>query len=171
MPANGFNTQTQALSGQGLQVALPDGVASYSAPVTTTATTLAITAASHAGKVIVQNAVTGCLMTLPNATGSGAVYTIVVGASITSVGLVVKVARAADHIYGNQFSISDGSAAVLGYVASAGTDDTITFDGSTTGGYVGDQIVLKDIAANYWQALVHNKATGTEASCFSNTVS
>lgn len=170
MPSN-LNTQTQSLSGVGLQSGLPDGVTTYTPPVTVTAATLAMTLADHAGKIIYQNSATGSTFTLPNATGSGAVYTIVVGTTITSVGLIVKVARAADTMSGNQFSISDNSAAVLGYIAVSGTDDTITFNGTTMGGYAGDQIILRDLAANKWQALVQNKGTGSEASCFSNTVS
>lgn len=170
MPSN-YNTQTTSLAGQGLQTALPDGVTSYSPPIAVTATTLTMTLADHAGQIVYQNSAAGSTFTLPNATGSGAIYTIVVGTTITSNGLIVKVKRAADTMSGNQFSISDNSAAVLGYVASSGTDDTITLNGTTTGGYAGDQIILKDVAANKWQALVHNKATGTEATCFSNTVS
>lgn len=164
------NSATYPLTGD-FTGGFPDGLKATITPVTVTATTLSLTAALHSGCTVVQNAATGCAMTLPAATGSGALFKIVVSTTITSVGLVIKVANANDALVGNQFAISDNSAAVVGYIASANTDDTVTLNGTTTGGYAGDQVILQDIAANRWQVLVLTKGTGTEATCFSATVS
>ena len=54
---------------------------------------------------------------------------------------------------------------------TAAASDTITMNGTTTGGLVGDRILLKDIAAGFWQVQVIGAATGTEATPFSATVS
>lgn len=170
MTANQYNSSTTAISGV-INSGLPDGQSQVNPTLVTAAATLALTLADHSQRTILQNSVTGCAMTLPAATGSGALFKIVVGKTITSVGLTVKAANASDAFIGNQFVISDGAAAVLGYIASANTDDTVTFNGTTTGGYAGDQIVIQDVNVNQWQVLVHNKGTGTEATCFSATVS
>lgn len=37
---------------------------------------------------------------------------------------------------------------------TAAASDTITMNGTTTGGLVGDRILLKDIAAGFWQVQV-----------------
>lgn len=149
----------------------PDGMNATILPTTTTATTLTLTAALHSGKTVVQNSAAGCTMTLPAASGTGALFKIVVSTTITSNGLIIKVANASDALVGNAFTVSDGAAAVLGYIASANSDDTVTLNGTTTGGYAGDQVVLQDIATNRWQVLVLTKSTGTEATPFSATVS
>lgn len=143
---------------------------SVNAPINVTTSTLVLTDALHSGRIVTINRAAGCAMTLPAATGSGATFTIIVGTTITSIGLTVKVANVSDAMIGNQFSISDNSAAVLGYVAAANSDDTITFNGTTQGGYAGDIIQIRDVATNQFQVLIHNKATGTEATCFSATV-
>jgi hypothetical protein len=59
---------------------------------------------------------------------------------------------------------------VKGFIASAGSDDTITWNGTTTGGYVGDMIEIEDIASGLFQVKVLGKATGTEATPFSAAV-
>lgn len=170
MTAGLYNSSNTALSGV-LNAGLPDGQSQLNPPLITTAATLSLTAAAHSQRTILQNVVTGCAFTLPAATGSGALFKIVIGKTITSVGVTIKVANAADAMIGNAFTVSDGAAAVLGYIASANTDDTITLNGTTTGGYAGDQVVLQDVNTNQWQVLVMTKSTGTEATPFSATVS
>jgi hypothetical protein len=71
---------------------------------------------------------------------------------------------------GRAFVISDGAAAVLGY-ATAASSDTITLDGTTTGGFAGDVIEIIDAIAGTYLVTVLTKATGTEATPFSATVS
>ena len=51
------------------------------------------------------------------------------------------------------------------------TSDTITMNGSTKGGIVGDLIELIDADSGFWQVRVIGSATGTEATPFSAAVS
>lgn len=133
-----------------------------------TASTLTVTAATHAGHTITLNRAGGIAVTLPAATGTGNKYRFVVGTTFTS-SATIKAASASDTFCGNAFFISDDAAAVLGYIAGA-TADTVTLDGTTTGGYVGTVIEVTDIASTLFQVEVRGKATGTEATPFSATV-
>ena len=125
---------------------------------------------THAGRAVVINAAAGCAVTLPNATGTGSVYRFIIGTTITSNSTTIKVNNATDVMSGRAYVISDNSAAVLGY-ATAASSDTITLDGTTTGGYAGDMIDIIDAIAGTFQVVVHTKATGTEATPFSASVS
>lgn len=138
---------------------------------TATSATLTVTAAAHSGHTIVLTKADGIAVTLPAATGSGNVYRFVIGATITSVGTTIKAASASDSFVGFSQVVSDGAAAVLGYIAAAGTDDTVTLNGTTTGGYIGDEVTVTDIASGTFHVVIRGKATGTEATPFSATVS
>ncbi|MCA9687878.1 MAG: hypothetical protein KC457_37315, partial [Myxococcales bacterium] len=63
---------------------------------------------------------------------------------------------------------TDNSASIF---ETASTSDTITFNGSTTGGIKGATVELQDVASNLWAVRVVGAATGTEATPFSATVS
>lgn len=144
--------------------------ASVASPVAATASTLTVTAAAHAGRAVALNRAAGIAVTLPAATGTGAVYQFIIVAAITSNATTIKVANASDIMTGNAYVLSDGSAAVLGYTTGA-SDDTISLNGSTTGGLKGDIITITDVATNVYHVLAHTAATGTEATPFSATVS
>ena len=139
-------------------------------PVAATGATLTCTRDVHGGRVTVINAAAGCAVTLPNATGTGSVYRFMIGTTVTSNSTTIKVNNATDVMSGRAYVISDNSAAVLGY-ATAASSDTITFDGTTTGGYAGDIVEITDAIAGTFLVEVHTKATGTEATPFSATVS
>lgn len=124
----------------------------------------------HAGRMNVINAAAGCAITLPNATGTGSVYRFMIGTTITSNSTTIKVNNATDVMSGRAYVISDNTAAVLGY-ATGSTDDTITLNGTTLGGYAGDVIEITDAIAGTFLVELHTKATGTEATPFSATVS
>lgn len=140
------------------------------APVTCTASTLAVTAVLHAGRTITLNRAAGIAVTLPAATGTGNIYRFVMVAAVTSNTTTIKVANATDIMTGNAYVVSDGAAAVLGYTTGA-SDDTITLDGSTKGGLKGDLFVITDVATNVFHVQAMTAATGTEATPFSATVS
>jgi hypothetical protein len=139
------------------------------APVAATASTLTVTAATHAGRTVALNRAAGIAVTLPAATGTGAIYRFVIVAALTSNTTTIKVANASDIMTGNAYVVSDGAAAVLGYTTGA-SDDTITLNGSTTGGLKGDLITVTDVATNVYHVLANTAATGTEATPFSATV-
>ena len=138
--------------------------------VVATGATLTCTRDVHGGRTVVINAAAGCAVTLPNATGTGTVYRFIIGTSITSNSTTIKVNNATDVMTGRAFVVSDGSAAVLGY-ATASTDDTITLNGTTLGGLIGDHIEIIDAIAGIFAVRVFTAATGTEATPFSATVS
>jgi len=147
-----------------------DGAVLSTTPISATGSTLTCTKDVHAGRTIVINAVAGCAVTLPNATGTGSIYRFVIGATVTSNSTTIKVANATDVLTGRAFVVSDGSAAVLGY-ATAASSDTITLNGTTTGGIIGDHIEIIDMIAGTFGVSVFTAATGTEATPFSATVS
>jgi len=138
--------------------------------VDATAATLAVTEATHDGKVITLNRAAGIAVTLPAATGSGAKLHLIVGTTVTSNTSTVKVADATDVMTGTATMAQDAADTAVMFETAA-TSDTITFDGSTTGGIKGDSVELIDIASNLWWVRVMGSATGTEATPFSATVS
>lgn len=137
------------------------------APIAVTASTLTITAATHGGKTIVQNAAAGCAITLPGATGLGTKYKIYIKTTITSVGVVISSSPSTDIFVGMAWVMSDNSQAVLAYLP-AGTDNTITLNGTTQGGYAGHVIELQDVASGIYSCQSFGKATGSEATPFSH---
>ena len=145
------------------------GAVEATPPVSATGATLTCTMDTHAGRTIVISAVAGCAVTLPAATGTGSVYRFIIGATITSNSTTIKVANTTDVMSGRAFVISDGAAAVLGYATGA-TSDTITLNGTTLGGLIGDHIEIIDAIAGTFAVRVFTAATGTEATPFSATV-
>lgn len=140
---------------------------STSAPIATTAATLSLTAALHAGRTVLQNSVSGCAIALPAAAGTGNFYRVIVKATITSVGVVVSCTPLTDLFIGMAWVMSDNSQAVLAYLPAA-TDNTLTLNGTTTGGYLGHLLEFRDVAAGIWEVQSFGKATGTEATPFSH---
>jgi hypothetical protein len=138
-------------------------------PTAVTGATLTCNRDVHGGRMNVINAAAGCAITLPNATGTGSVYRFMIGTTITSNSTTIKVNNATDVMSGRAYVISDNSAAVLGY-ATGSTDDTITLNGTTLGGFAGDVIEITDAIAGTFLVELHTKATGTEATPFSATV-
>lgn len=124
---------------------------------------------SDADTVLTVNAAAGLTLTLPAASGLGDMYRIVIGTTVTSNSVIVKVANSSDVMTGLAVSAADGGDTVNGWETAA-SSDTITFDGSTTGGIKGDFIELIDCAANTWAVQVRSSSTGTEATPFSATV-
>ncbi len=108
--------------------------------------------------------------TLPAATGTGFKYKFAVLAVNTS-GYVIKVANATDTIDGGVLVQTDDAAnAVIG-ITAAGTDDTITMNGTTTGGVViGDYVILTDVLTGQWAVEGMITGSGVEATPFSATV-
>lgn len=137
--------------------------------VNATAATLAVTAASHDSKVVTLNRADGIAVTLPAATGSGIKLHFVVGTTITSNTTTIKV-TGNDTMTGTAINQADGGSHTAVMFKTAATDDTITMDGTTTGGIKGDSVELIDIATDLWWVRVVGSATGTEATPFSATV-
>lgn len=137
-------------------------------PIAVTASTTL--APRHNGSTVVVNAAAGATLTLPAATGTGYEYDILVGTTVTSNSVIIQVANATDVMTGGALVMADGGSSVVGW-ETASTSDTITMDGSTTGGIKGDRIRLKDVASGLWAVQMIASATGTEATPFSAAVS
>ena len=129
-----------------------------------TASTLAVTS-DYNGFLIPLNRAGGMTVTLPAATGSQAVYRFVVGTTFTSNG-IIQVANATDTMNGLA-SVGGGTGNVFSTLPAS---DTITMNGSTTGGLAGSYIELVDVAAGDWVVRAALVGSGTPATPFSATV-
>jgi hypothetical protein len=112
-------------------------------------------------------------VTLPAATGSGAHYQFLIGTTITSGTVVVKVASATDFMRGAAYTV--GAAAGSFLTANTGTvsteSDTITWNRGTTGlGTIGDYVECWDVAPAVWSVNVQYASSGTAATPFSAAV-
>jgi hypothetical protein len=138
--------------------------------VSATAASLTVTSAAHSGRTVLLDRAAGQAVTLPAATGSGNSYKFFVLTTITSNTTTIKVVDATDVMAGVAIvaNDTDASASIFETVAAS---DTITFDGSTTGGIRGATVEMQDVAADLWSVRVVGAATGTEATPFSATVS
>lgn len=137
------------------------------APVTITAATT-LTVAEHKGRTIVFNDADGATVTLPTATGSGVKFRFFVGVTVTSNADVIQVAGAADVIQGAIIVVTDTSGIT---VPTAATSDTITMNGTTTGGILGSWLELEDVASGVWSVRGALVSSGAEATPFSAAVS
>jgi len=133
--------------------------------VITAATTLSKD--THAGAVVVLDSTTGRIITLPASTGKGDVYTIYVKTTVSSGSHVIQVANSTDVMNGGVALSTD--IAGTNMLASA-TSDTITMNGSTTGGLAGSMVTLTDVVAGFWMVNGYLVTTGTEASPWSAAV-
>lgn len=135
-------------------------------PVNVTAN-LTLTRAKHGGKVLVFNVASGATITLPAASGSGTIYRFAVNTTVTSNNYVIQVANTTDIIQGGVLVATDTGGLT---VPTAGTDDTITMNGSTTGGVKGSYIEIMDVAAGLFVVRGFIVSTGVEATPFSAAV-
>ena len=146
-----------------------------------------LTVASHAGRIVHNNAAGAVTYTLPaiNANSDSAVAgpgadlnnlsnigaTFEIFASITKTGdLVVQVAHSNDVMVGGAKFIDDSSDNIVGFETVAASD-TITLNGSTTGGVTFSKITCTAISSTQWKVDVESGCTGTPATPFSAAVS
>lgn len=130
---------------------------------------------ADAGTICTVNAAAGLTLTLPAATGTGRRYDIVIGTTVTSNSVVIKVASASDWFAGAIWAATDNAAdATIAFETATGAigsrSDTITLNGSTTGGLAGDRFTFHDIGTGQWELTGWMSATGTEATPLSAAV-
>jgi hypothetical protein len=98
---------------------------------------ITITQALHAGKICVLNKAAGLAITMPEATGTGDVYTFILGTVLTSNSVVISVADLSNcDLTGNVVAL-DGDFPTVGVWFSAvqgGGLDTYTMNRTTQGG-------------------------------------
>ena len=152
---------------------LTPGVTATLTPIVTLTATGSITAATHAGKILLMGEVGGdaaATFTLPAATGSGAEYRFIVSVVNTS-NYVIQVANGDDTIDGS-VTLHQDSAATVQTFNTAADSDTITLNGTTKGGVsIGDELTLIDSASNQYTVKGVLTASGTEETPFSAAVS
>lgn len=133
----------------------------------TTVLPLALTAAQtltagYANRPLLWNSATGAPLVLPAATGTGNTFSFRIGTSVTSGSLTFSDGSA--HLYGQHLATTDGSSAqpaTTSFAVSAAT--TITLNGTTKGGLIGDEIVFVDLATNKYAVQMRTRTTGTAA--------
>lgn len=138
-------------------------------PQTITSATYTLDPENNQGTVIWANRAAGITFTLPASVGDGTTYTVVLAATVTSNSTIIKVANSTDVMTG-QAQIASGADNSVSVWETAAASDTITMNGTTTGGLKGDKIVLQDVAAGNWSVLYVGAGTGTLATPFSATV-
>jgi hypothetical protein len=128
--------------------------------------------AADNGKTVRLDTLTGSVVTLPAATGTGARFKFLVTVLATSNSHVVKVANATDFFIGMILGVSDDPATVKGWIAAnsgtvATNSDTVTLNRTTTGSVaVGEWIEVEDVATATWAIRGQIAQTGTEATPF-----
>src|SRR5688572_1074508 len=88
--------------------------------VDATAATLALTEASHEGKVVTLNRAAGIAVTLPAATGSGGKYKLVVGTTFTGAATVKVVGD--DIMKGTAILFQDSADTTVSFATAADSD-------------------------------------------------
>jgi len=133
----------------------------------------AVTVTEHAGRTLLLGEVGGnalVTLTLPDATGSGATYKFIVTVANTS-NYVIKVPDANNTIDGIMMYLDEDGTAVSAFPTVAASD-TITLNGGTTGGLIGDYLEIVDIAADQYhvRGVMRVAAGANPATPFSATV-
>jgi hypothetical protein len=95
------------------------------------------------------------------------VYTVFVKTTVSSGNHVIQVANSTDVMSGAIHLTTDIAGTSMPTSAST---DTITMNGSTTGGLLGSWFQFTDVAAGFWALIGIANCTGTEATPFSAAV-
>jgi hypothetical protein len=133
---------------------------------TVTAATLAVTADAYNGQTINLSRAAGIVVTLPAATGTNAVYKFVVTTAVTTNNYIIQVANATDTMNGLA-SVAGTTGSVFSTLPAS---DTITMNGTTTGGLIGSYVQVTDLAAGYYLVQASLVGSGTPATPFSAAV-
>lgn len=123
---------------------------------------------THAGRTGLFNVAGGATVTLPAATGTGNKYPIYVMTTLTSSGIIKVSASPGTDIIQGGVGISTDIAGVS--CLTIPTADTITMNGSTTGGLKGSLVELEDVSTGLWAVRGFLVSTGTEDTPFTATV-
>tara|TARA_R110000782_G_scaffold200097_2_gene289011 strand:+ start:409 stop:1512 length:1104 start_codon:yes stop_codon:yes gene_type:complete len=147
-------------------------VGSMVKPIVTLVATGSITVAAHAGRILLMGEVGGnaaATFTLPAATGSGAEYRFIVSVVNTS---NYKIQVTGDDTIDGSVTLHQDGANTVASFNTASDSDTITLNGTTTGGVsIGDEITLLDMATDQYMVKGILTASGTEETPFTAAVS
>ena len=135
-------------------------------PITVTASAT-LNRRTHAGNTVNLSAAAGLTITLPASAGTGDVYELFVLTTVTSNNYVIQVANSTDILAGAVHLTTDISGTSM---PTSTTTDTITMNGSTTGGLRGSWIRVKDMSTGFWALEGGIICSGVEATPFSAAV-
>lgn len=164
---NGTETSQSLLLAAGCTLGGRNIVGAGANVVNTTATTLALTAATHANKTVVVDSAAPLAVTLPAATGTGDRYEIFINTPATATSHTVATVATGEIMSGVCWARTTSSANVIGYGTTA-TDNKITLQGAELGGVKGDRIVLVDVKQSTWSVQMFTSPTGTTSTPFSH---
>lgn len=157
----------QVATNNGTTVTTQQAQASGTAAVVdTTATTLAITRALHHEKEITVSSAAPIAITLPQATGTGSRYRFKLLVAATATQHTIKVANATDVMTGSCIGILSTTALGTPGFNTSATSDTITLNGTTTGGAGSDQIEIVDVATGKFTVNMRASVVATALSLF-----
>lgn len=123
----------------------------------------------HENRTLVLNSTALLGVTVPVATGSGAIYRFIVG-TVNTNSYTIKPPVGTTLFKGTILQTNSSASGALRGWSPAATDDTITLNGTTTGGAaIGDYIELQDIAANTY-AVRGSVTSAGAATPYSDTV-
>jgi len=137
-------------------------------PISVTAATLTL-AEEDSGRTVVMDRAAGITVTLPRATGSGAVFNFFCKTTVTSNNNIIQVGNTDDVLQGLAQIAQDAADTVVQF-ETASTSDTMTMNGSTKGGIRGDMITIQDLESGLFSVNAFLSGTGTEATPFSAAV-
>jgi hypothetical protein len=139
--------------------------------VTLDATSLSASPGVHGDRVILfSHTAATSTVTLPVATGTGNIYTFIVAVANTN-NHVIQVGDATDEFVGSIYQIDVDDDSFNVYPALAADDfDTITLNGTTTGGLTGDWIQIIDAGSNTWVVRGFTAASGASTTPFTSVV-
>jgi hypothetical protein len=135
----------------------------------------AITSVEHAGRILLLGEVGGnadVVLTLPDATGSGNIYEFIVSVTMGSNTYKIVCPDSDNVINGTMQNMDlDGTAVTI--FSTVAASDTITLNGGTQGGQVGDTLRLIDMAADTWHVsgIMRTPTGANPATPFSEAVS
>jgi hypothetical protein len=124
----------------------------------------------HDGKNLILNSLTGHVVTLPPAVGSGATLGFYETVAPTSGSTIIKVANSTDVMIGSA-EINAGVTGTNTVFPTTATSDTLTLNRTTSGGGTnGERVELTDIAAGFWSIRANLNGVGAGTTPFSATV-
>jgi hypothetical protein len=149
------------------RLVLHGGLSHGSNGVVNTTEALTLTTKLHAGRIVTASNTTGFAITLPSASGTGDVYTVFYDTTVSSGNHTIVAPDSSTSFIGGVGIATDIAGVTV--LANSG-DDTITMNGSTTGGLLGTWLRFTDVATNIFMVEGFLCSTGTEADPFSAAV-
>ena len=149
-------------------LALVGGAPSGPAPIACGATCTA----SVSGGTYLLNQAAGSTATLPGATGTGNLYRFIVTVATTSAAEKILTNPTTDAIIGYATGENGGTAKIFAGSASTYHSIQMPFTGSQpSGGFIGDEINCRDIAAGTWQCNITYQGGTTPTTPYSAATS